>query len=367
MTIHLKSLRLSALVGAVALTSALAACGASETPTASSPTATTGASSAAAGATIDVGSGKITPKNIDKIAYMVQAGKTFSYTAAQAQGAQDAAKELGVTVDVYYSNLDPTVELSNFNQIFPTDKYGGLLIQSVNQQLCKTIGDTSVKESMLVLVVGNPLCDQATAVGEALWSPGTIGYMGGQNGVDGITGLLNDSAKLVTGPQKVMLAMGIKGHPSVVAWEAAFKEFQTTHPDWTLANETFTDFTTPGAFAAVQNSLQGNPDVTIIYSLYVDVTAGVVKAVAAQNLTDKIKVFENGGGSKVSVQLLTEGKEVGSLPVYPYSLGFEGVKSMVAALKGTQPPKFVPGDGNPDAGTQGTITKENVASFKPQW
>ena len=52
---------------------------------------------------------------------------------------------------------------------------------------------------------------------------------------------------------------------------------------------------------------------------------------------------------------------------YPYSLGFEGVKSMVAALKGTQPPKFVPGDGNPDAGTQGTITKENVASFKPQW
>ncbi|MSV43051.1 MAG: substrate-binding domain-containing protein [Actinobacteria bacterium] len=363
MNMRHKSLKFTVLAGAVAMTAMLAACSSSSTPAETSAPA----ESSAAGGTIDVGSGKITPKNIDKIAYMVQAGKTFSYTSAQALGAADAAKELGVTVDVYYSNLDPAAELSNFNQIFTTDKYGGLLIQSVNQQLCKTIGDGAVENSMLVYVVGNPLCDQATAVGEALWSPGTIGYMGGQNGVDGISGLLNDAAKVLTGPQNVMLAMGIKGHPSTVAWEAAFAEFQKTHSDWTLANETFTDFTTPGAFKAVQDSLQGNPGVTAIFSLYVDVTAGVVKAVEAQSLGGSVKVFENGGGSKVSVELLTSGKEAGSLPVYPYSLGYEGVKVMVAALKGTQPPKFTPFDGNPDGATQGTITKDTVAAFKPQW
>ena len=360
MNVQKKRLRWVVLAGTVAVAT-LAACG--STSSGGSPAASSGGGTAS----IDVGTGKITPVHTDRIAYMVQAGKTFSYTAAQAQGALDAAKKLGVTVDVYYSNLDPAAELSNFNQIFATGKYGGLIIQSVNQQLCKTIADGSVKNQILVYVVGNPLCDQATKSGEELWSPGTIGYMGGQNGVDGITSLLEASAKTLTGPQKVMLAMGIKGHPSVVAWEVALKKFQETHADWTLANETFTDFTTPGSFAAVQNSLQGNADVSVIYSLYVDVTAGVVKAVAAQNLAGKIKVFDNGGGSKVSVQFLQSGQQAGSLPVYPYSLGYQGVTTMVAALKGTQPPKFIAGDGNPDAISTGMITKDTVGSFTPQW
>ena len=365
MKVQLKSLRWSVLVGAVAVTATLSACGSSSTPSSKTPAASS--SSASSAAAIDVGTGKITPKDTTHIAYMVQAGKTFSYTAAQAQGALEAGKALGVTVDVYYSNLDAATELSNFNQIFATGKYGGLIIQSVNQQTCKTITDGSVKQQILVEVVGNPLCDQATATGDALWSPGTTNYMGGQNGVDGITSLLDASAKTLSGPQKVMLAMGTKGHPSTVAWEVAFKTFQQAHPDWTLANETFTDFTTPGAFSSVQNALQGNPKVTVIYSLYVDVTAGVVKAVKAQNLSDKIKVFDNGGGSKLSVQLLNDGQQAGTLPVYPYSLGYEGVKVMVAAFKGTQPQKFIAGDGNPDAISTGMITKETVGNFKPQW
>ena len=117
----------------------------------------------------------------------------------------------------------------------------------------------------------------------------------------------------------------------------------------------------------MQNSLQGNPDVSVIFSLYIDVTAGVVKAVEAAGLKDKIAVFENGGGSKVSLQLLAAGKIAGSLPVYPASLGADGVKTMIAAFKGTQPPKFIPGDGNPDAATVGVITKATAGTFTPLW
>lgn len=360
--------RFVAVLGMAATATLIAACGSSSTEGTTSATGSSAEATSAAAATgIDVGTGTVTPKNTDRIAYMVQAGKTFSYTNAQAKAAVDKGKELGVSVDVYYSDLDPAKELANFQQAFSSGKYGGLILQSVSPQLCKSIESDSVKNQVLVEVVGNPLCDQATAVGEDLWSKGTIAYMGGQNGVDGITDLLNASAEQQTGPQKVMLVLGIKGHPSSTAWEVAFKKFQETHPDWSLANTVYTDFTTPGAFSAVQNALQANKDVTVAYSLYIDVTAGAAKALDAQGLTSKVALYENGGGSKVSVELIQKGQIQGSLPTYPASLGSEGVTVMVDAFKGVQPAKFIPGDGNPDYKTQGVITKGNVGSFTPQW
>ena len=368
MNVQHKSLRLTVLAGAVALMTTLAACGSSTPPVASSSTPPAASSSTPPAATgIDVGTGTITPKNTDHIAYLVQATKTYSYTVAQAKAAVDAGAAAGVTVDVYYDELKPETELANFQLAFSGGKYGGIIMQPGNAQLCKTIAADSVKQQVLVEIVGNALCDDGTGIGESLWAPGTIAYMGGQNGVDGITTVLDAAAKTHTGPQKVMLAMGIKGHPSTVAWEAAWKLWQPKHPDWTLAAETFSDFTTPGAFTSVQNSLQGNPDVSVIFSLYIDVTAGVVKAVEAAGLKDKIAVFENGGGSKVSLQLLAAGKIAGSLPVYPASLGADGVKTMIAAFKGTQPPKFIPGDGNPDAAKVGVITKATAGSFTALW
>jgi ribose transport system substrate-binding protein len=362
--------RLAAAVGVAAAAMLLAACGSSSsggTSSSAAPSTSGSDSSAPAPTGIDVGTGTITPKNTDKIAYMVQAGKTFSYTSAQAQAAIDKGKELGVTVDVYYSDLDPAKELANFQQAFTSGKYGGLLVQSVTPQLCKTIEADAVKNGVLVGVVGNPLCDQATAVGEDLWSQGTMTYIGGQNGVDGITDLLNASAEKQSGPQKVLLILGIKGHPSSTAWEVAFKTFQETHPDWELSNTVYTDFTTPGAFSTVQNALQANKDVTVAYSLYIDVTAGAAKALEAQGLTDTVALYENGGGSKVSVELIGKGQIAGSLPVYPASLGSTGVQVMVDAFNGKQPAKFIPGDGNPDYATQGVISKDNAGSFTPQW
>lgn len=360
--------RLAAVLGVAVAATLLAACGDASTEGGNGPSGSNnGSSSSAAASGIDVGTGTVTPKNTDRIAYMVQAGKTFSYTNAQAKAAVDKGKELGVGVDVYYSDLDPAKELANFQQAFSGGKYGGLIVQSVTPQLCKTIESDSVKNQVLVEVVGNPLCDQATAVGEDLWSNGTITYMGGQNGVDGITDLLNASAERQTGPQKVMLVLGIKGHPSSTAWEVAFKKFQETHPDWSLANTVYTDFTTPGSFSAVQNALQADKDVTVAYSLYIDVTAGAAKALDAQGLTGKVALYENGGGSKVSVELIQKGQIQGSLPTYPASLGARGVEVMVEAFKGVQPSKFIPGDGNPDYKSQGVITKDNVGSFTPQW
>ena len=64
----------------------------------------------------------------------------------------------------------------------------------------------------------------------------------------------------------------------------------------------------------------------------------------------------------MEVEAVDEGR-IGRIVV---PAGSEGVKVMVEAGKGVQPPRFIPGDGNPNA-TLGVITAANVGSFIPQW
>jgi simple sugar transport system substrate-binding protein len=316
---------------------------------------------------IDVGVGKITPRPTKRIAYFVQASQAYSYTVAQANAAKAAGIRLGYKVDVFWSNLNPAVELSGFRQAISGGKYAGIIIHPVTSQLCVPVRDLAIKNKVLVLVVGNPMCDDGTGSGETLWAPGTIGYVGGQNNVPGISLVLAAANKLNKGPQKALFVMGIEGHPSVVAWQTAWEAFAAKNPRWQLADTIYTDFTTPTAFTKTSNALSGNKGVTAIFSPYIDITAGVVNAVARRNLTKKVGVFENGGGSTVAWNLVNSGGIRGDLPVYPGSLGSTGVQVMVDALKGKQPKRFLGNDGNAAASKLGVITKANASKFTPEW
>ncbi len=340
--------------------------GAAETPPAAEAPAPAEGNGASGGA-IDVGTGKITPKSDNKkIAFIQQASQQYTYQAVQTESSKAEAKKLGYELDNLYSNLDPATELQNFNQAM-SGKYAGFIMQPVNSQLCTPMKTQTLQKNVVAGVVGNALCSDGSDVGEALWAPGTAFYVGGANAVDGIEIVLNKAAEENPGPQKVAFVMGIKGHPSVVAWETAWKNFSPDHPDMELVTTVYTDFTTPGAFKATQDILQSNKDLDIIFTLYIDVGGGIAKALDAAGKTGDIKLYENGGGSKVAKKLVEQGKIAGDLPVYPDYNSRIGIQQLVAALEGKQPPKFTGGDGNPEFLETGVINKDNVASFDPQW
>jgi ABC-type sugar transport system substrate-binding protein len=326
-----KKARALPIVAAIGLVALLAAC------------SSTGVAPAGQGATsavkVDVGDGTITPKNANNIAVMIQAGPTYSDSATKAKGAQAAAKALGVHVDIYWSALDAGTEISNYNTIMSSGKYGALAVQPVSPQLCKTIAADSVKAQMLVTVFASPLCATGTETGDALKAPGTISYIDQNNLAEGAKIMYDGAEKLLgDGPEKVLLVFGNQGHPTVVAHEKEWDKFAAAHPNWKLGGKIYTDWTTPGSYASTQNLLQANPDATVIFSTYIDITAGVVKAVAEQKLTKQISVFETSGGTDLSMQLLKAGTLAGSVPSRPYDVGYEAVKSIVDATKGkTQP------------------------------
>ena len=372
-----RMVRLPMVVGGLAIALTLAACGSStsseSTPAAASeaPAAASAAPAASAAAApseapagvIDVGVGTITPHHKDSIAYLFQSADIFSFTRAVRDGAVQAAADLGVTLDQSWNNHDPALELSSYQQALSSGKYGGIIMQPVTTQLCKSVAEDSVKYQVLIEVYATPVCVTGTETGEDMWAPGTIGYVDGQNMLPTILDMMNQAKAIEgDGPKKVLMVLGNEGHGNVVAFEEAWKAFAADNPDWTLSNKVYTDWTTPGAYSSTQNLLQADPNIDVIFSPYIDVSAGVVKAIADQKLTDKIAVFETSGGSKVSVDLVNKGQIKGSMPQLPYEIGYNSVVLMVEALNGKQPPKFTVSDA---ASKLGLLTKDNVADYTP--
>jgi ABC-type sugar transport system substrate-binding protein len=284
--------------------------------------------------------GKITPHNIDSIAVMIQSGPTYSDSATKWKGAQAAAAAAGVTVDVYWSNQDPGTELSNFNTITNSGKYGGLVIQAVSRQMCKTIADSAVTSQMVVTAMSGPLCDDGTGVGEELVAPGTIAYIDNNNLINGAETMFNGADQMLGGkPQKVLQVWGNEGHTTVVAHQTAWDAFAAKHPDWELEGTTFVaDWTTPAAYTATQNLLQTHPDTTVIFTPYIDITAGVANAIKDAGLTDQISLFETSGGTDLSIDLVKQGRLAGFVPTASFESGYEAVTTTAATLKsGTLP------------------------------
>jgi ribose transport system substrate-binding protein len=351
--------RVLPIVLAIGVVTSLSACGSGDGGGGSAGDSST---PAAGGVSVDVGTGTIAPHDMEDIAVMIQAGPTYSDSASKAEGAKQAGEDLGVNVEIYWSALDPATEVSNYNTIMTSGKFGGLAVQAVSAQLCKTIAADSVKSQTLVSVFGGPLCAKGDETGDDLWAPGTVTYVDQNNLVNGATTMFEGAAELLgDGPQKVMLVLGSEGHPTQVGTEKAWDDFAAEHPDWTLAGKIYTDWTTPGAFSSTQNLLQANPDATVLFTPYVDITAGVVKAVAAQNMTDKVSVFETAGGTDLSVELLNAGTLTGSVPSHPYDVGYSAVEALVEAGSGTMPPPVIYQSEERSA----MITKENVGSYTP--
>lgn len=344
---------------ALGLVLSLAACGGTTEP--QSGGSSSGSPAAGTAAAVSVGTASITPHNMDKIAVMLQAGPTYSDTQAKAEGAATAAKELGVTADIYYSNLDPATELTNYNTIVNSGKYGAIVVQAVSPQLCKLMPQDAVTHQTLVVVIGGPLCATGTESGEDLRAPDTVTYVDQNNLINGAQTMYDGAAAMLgDGPQKVLLVFGNQGHTTVVAHEKAWDEFAAAHPNWEVVGKVYTDWTTPGAYASTQNLLQASPDATVVFTTYIDITAGVTKAIADQNLGGQLSAFETSGGTQLSKDLITAGEIDGSVPTYPYDVAYTGVQAAIDAAQGQTVPGYIHLE---KYDTIPMITKDNLAQY----
>ena len=77
-------------------------------------------------------------------------------------------------------------------------------------------------------------CDRAINEGEALWSPGTLNYVGGSQGRNFFSDWIMDVAKENPGKQKVAVVTGPDLNANTINTDLALKDVKAKYPDFEI-------------------------------------------------------------------------------------------------------------------------------------
>lgn len=326
---------------------------------------TTGSAQAQDGACkpsqIDLGEGKIINANCEKlkIAFLTAATNN-THLQAGIKGAQDAAKEIGATIDVFDPNWSPTVQYNQAQNVISSGKYNAIVAEmNDGNQACKILTEDAPKAGVLVAVANLPLCNRASKEGDELWSPGTLNFVGGSQGREAFRDWIMSIAAANPGPQKVAVLTGPDLNANTINTELALKDVQEKYPEFKVAAVVKTDYSVLQGNQKTLPLFQANPDLTIFISNYSDMTRGAVQAARQVGLAGKMKIYDN-GGNIWSFQAVRDGLIHSTRTLLPYTEMYEAVKALGQAWNGEKTPRFVPLAAY-------NIDKDSVSKYKPQY
>src|SRR5262249_33990549 len=184
------------------------------------------------------------------------AGTNNTYVQTNARAARDTAKKLGVTVHLFDGTWNATNQVNQMEHALIDKSYNAWLVEAVDPvQECKTVKQALAKK-IPVFVTNQGLCGNDT------WTPGTVGFVGGQTR-SVYTGWLNyifshnPTAKIafLTGPN-------LNYNTNNFEW--ALKRVLQKYPKVKVVADQRTDYTTNDAFTKAQDILQAHPDINVM-------------------------------------------------------------------------------------------------------
>jgi len=311
--------------------------------------------------TIDLGDGKSVTGGCEplKIAFLTAATNNV-YLQAGIKGAQDAAAEIGATLDVFDGNWTPATQYNQVQNILSSGNYNAILAEmNDGAQACKILTEDAPEANVLVAVANQPLCNKAELEGEAYWAPGTLNFVGGSQGREAFRDFFMYIAEENPGPQKVIVVTGPDLNANTINTDAALADVQAKYPDFKVVAAVRTNYTIPQGNEKTLPLLNANPDATILIGNYSDITRGAVQAVKQAGLEDSIKVYDS-GGSEWAFQAVRDGEVYLTRTYTPYTEMYEAVKALGAAWKGETVPRYF-------ALESALVTKNNIDENKPQY
>jgi ribose transport system substrate-binding protein len=356
------------------LTVAFTASACSSSSNASSPG---GSASSSTGKTVSINVGAAKPIELSgspRIAYFV-AGSTNAYEVAIMKAARAAAAKVpGATITFFDPNFSAATQLNQIQDAIATKKYNAFIVQpNDGQLLCTVLTKTAPADNIAVIALDSPLCGQASApTWASQYTPGLLQFVGIYTS-DLETQYLEWMAAQNPGPQKVIALTGPALFPNTPMAESALKNVQAKYPNFKLVAQAATDFSTLEGQQKTLPLLTANPGVTIVYSVYSDITQGVAAAIKQAGLSGKVKVYDI-GLSSWDVGALKDGQLAGSLSTdYPIYDANETLNALQEAFSGKAPPHVVANDGYPytqylaNGDTKPIIiTPSTVSSFDAQ-
>ncbi len=262
---------------------------------------------------------------------VIPKGTTHEFWKSIHAGAVQAARELDV--DVIWKG--PQKEDDRAQQITVVEDFisrgvDGIVLAPLDDRALMRPVQDAVREKIPVVVIDSGLqgSDYTSYVA-------TDNSQGGVLGARRLGGLMN-------GTGKIFLIRYQEGSASTTQREAGFldtvkREFPGLR---LLVQDQYAGATTETAYQLAENLLSRFPDVEGIFAPNESSTFGVLRALQEARLAGKVR-FVGFDSSPKLVQGLRDGHILGLVLQNPMKMGYLGVKTMVAHLRGESVPKVI--------------------------
>jgi ribose transport system substrate-binding protein len=157
----------------------------------------------------------------------------------------------------------------------------------------------------------------------------------------------------------VALITSLPGVGSLDQRAKGFKEvLASKYPGLKLIADKVADGQATTALNIMTDLITANPDLRGVFASNLIMAQGAGQAIAENKLQDKIKLIGFDNDDKL-VKFLSDGVIAALIVQDPYRMGYDGIKTALAASKGEKVPEFV------DTGVN-LITKDNMNSARSQ-
>ena len=263
---------------------------------------------------------------------VIPKGTTYDFWKSVHYGAEQAAKELDVEIDW----LGPALESDRNGQItivqnFITNKVDGIVLAPLDSHALVDAVKEANKANIPVVIFDSALDDESI----------TVSYVATDNGKGGELAA-EEMARQLDGKGKVILMRYAKGSESTQQREEGFLKKLKEYPDIEiLESEQYGGTSQSSALDKAQQLLNTyGQEVDGFFAVNESNAGGTLQALEDHNPAEKV-VFIAFDANPNLVQALSNGKVKGIVLQDPVKMGYLGVKTMVAHLRGEKVEKRV--------------------------
>lgn len=275
--------------------------------------------------TVNLGAGPVKVGGAPlKIAYLDVCAACNAWSVANTKAAENEAKKLGVKLTVYDAGFD-AIKQVNQTQTALSQGYQAMVIIALSPEMC-TIAKRAIKQGVLVSIVNQHVCSSIYATGNSIWLPGTVNFIGGDQTQDIFQKFLETIAQQNPGPQQVALIEGTPGLTQSLLASKAASAVKAQYPNFKVSVIQVPSYDVTGAYNNVRAFLPAHPKLTIMASIYSDMTQGAVKALQ-QAGRHGVKVYDM-GGSSWAFGAVRDGSVQMTSVFLPATEGVDSIKSL---------------------------------------
>jgi ribose transport system substrate-binding protein len=247
-------------------------------------------------------------------------------------GAKKAAAELGVELVVRSPRFENEFEAqAQIVDYFREKKVSAIVITPLHKDLLVAPVEAAIAAGIPVVVTDS-----------ALNSTKTVGFISSNNQQAGeLGGRLLAKALGGSATGEIALVRYIKGSESTEQREmGALKELKSGLPKATIVDTYYAGAVLGDVKRTCDTMLDEHPNLTSILTLTTISTKGLLKSLQAKGLAGKIAVVGAGTDEDI-IAALRKGEIKALVLQNPFDMGYRGVKTAVAALKGEKVEKQV--------------------------